>query len=168
MNCSCFSWQVNCFWLCTLNFWMACLCFLLMCDCLLYSQWELLFELAFVYGLLRDHNIIWNHCVWFSPLKVVFCIPGASWRTCCLSPKNYGGELLWKMFKNWDQKAELWIQKYYRLNTSWSSRAADLLFQDTKVLYENSTLEFSMLFGTAIASVEKTCCKVFWVWLGWS
>lgn len=88
--------------------------------------------------------------LWSGTTGLVFttegCIPGASWRTCCLSSKNYGGELLRMMFKNWDKKAELWIQKYYRLNTSWSSRAADLLFQDMKVLYENSALEFSMLF----------------------
>lgn len=167
MNCSYFPWQVDSSWLCTLNCWMACPCFLPVLDYYAVSK-SLLCELEFVCGLLRDHIIIWNHCVWFSPLKIVYCIPGASWRTCCLSPKNYGGELLWMMFKNWDKKAELWIQKYYWLNTSWSRRAADLLFQDTKVLYENFALEFFMLFGTAIASVEKTCCKVFWVWLGWS
>lgn len=47
------------------------------------------------------------------------------------------------------------IQKYYRLNTSRSSRAADLIFQDTKVLKENAVLEFSLLFGIAVTSVEK-------------
>lgn len=37
------------------------------------------------------------------------------------------------LFKDWDE-----IQKYYRLNTSASSRAADLTFQDMKALQRKS------------------------------
>lgn len=44
----------------------------------------------------------------------------------------------------------------------------DLIFQDTKILKENSALEFSLLFGIAVTSVEKIHDQAYWVWLGWN
>lgn len=98
--------------------------------------------------------MIWNHCSFHH------------WRLYVVSIVN-GGELAVYHRRNTEeicsecclkigirmQSCE--IQKYYRLNTSRSSRAADLIFQDTKVLKENAVLEFSLLFGIAVTSVEK-------------